>query len=143
MSMRIANATDDRLHLDRTHSPNAKAKVEAKAEAKAKSKAKADDPHPQDDAQYYMTDKQWEDVQDKIDNAGKKHYALNTKEWRDNELKCSLAIWDVIFPAAQFPSLSKPTSPCTCPASIHTHGLDHCPHRLTNDMQSIRTIQSV
>ncbi|KAH7015631.1 hypothetical protein EDB80DRAFT_832734 [Ilyonectria destructans] len=98
---------DLRQHLDRSHSPNAK----AKAEAKAKAKAKADDPNPQDDAQYYMTDKQWNDVRDKIDNAGKKHYALNSKEWLDNELKCLLAIWDVIFPAAQFPSLSKPTSP--------------------------------
>lgn len=126
MSMRIANATDDRQHLDRFHSPNAKAKAEAKAKAKAK--AKADDPNPQDDAQYYMTDKQWNDVRDKIDNAGKKRYALNSKEWLDNELKCLLAIWDVIFPAAQFPSLSKPTSPCTCPASIRTYGLNHCPH---------------
>ncbi|KAH7141018.1 hypothetical protein EDB81DRAFT_799301 [Dactylonectria macrodidyma] len=97
------NRNDLRQHLYRAHSPDAKAKAEAKA--------KADGPNPQDDAQYYMTHKQWKDVQEKIDDAGKKHYPLNSKEWLNNESECLLAIWDVIFPAAQFPTLSKPTSP--------------------------------
>ncbi|KAI5458599.1 hypothetical protein BGZ63DRAFT_406997 [Mariannaea sp. PMI_226] len=89
-----------RQHLHRTHTPVARAKAEDKAK----------NLNPED-AHYYMTEKQWKDVQNEIKKAGKKHYTENSREWLDNELKCFLAIWEVLFPAAQFPSLPKPISP--------------------------------
>ncbi|KAF7548259.1 hypothetical protein G7Z17_g7161 [Cylindrodendrum hubeiense] len=87
--------SDLRKHLKKRHSPE----------------SEAYDSHSTAQALYYMTQQQWTDVQGTFDAACRKHFDQESDKWFQNELKCCLAVWDIIFPVSRFRSLTRPTSP--------------------------------
>ncbi|KAK8061717.1 hypothetical protein PG994_008083 [Apiospora phragmitis] len=73
---------------------------------------------------YFMTSKQWHEVEGVLRSASLKHHPKGIDEWFEAQTECYLDIWRILFPPEFFPTLAEPSNPFHMTSPDHREPLE-------------------